>query len=802
MKNFQSNELFTNNTIDNSLYDILKVSRNANLQDIQNAFQREYIILTSSVENLMDINLEQITLLNYSYRVLSDPELRRIYDKGGILALNQQINQIYDDNGKENEGELDNFLYDLFEVDRKATFQEIQNNYFNILKHSDDQNQEKITLIHSAYSILSVSELRNVYDKEGIKGINKKFPHIDINLKDFKSNEETQCCDSILYDTLGIHQNSSVITIKESYEKALRKLEETYGLIDEDSEEVQLLHASYNILSNQETRNIYDKKGLPGVIEYQKEKEQSVANNPKAMNMDTILYESLGVNQNATTQDIQAAYEHKLKEIEEMFGFVDEESEEYQLVNAAYSVLSDPHIRQIYDKDGLAGVNQYQENLIKQKENLNHPNLQSQIDINDHVEESHIEIDNTLYDIIGVDRNVSYIDLQLAYLKKLNNMVDVDEESEEMQLVHSAYNILSNSAHRKIYDQKGLEGINKLLENELKPKESIKSKEKPRKQFEEEEDIFHITDITNDNINDHNSEAKDENENTVQIIKDVSVELDLEQLYNGCMITSSIEIDTPCPHCNGTGNEYSEHFPKCDSCHGTGEIIVEIEKPIDFLSFDAKSSLSDNPTKYQTKRICSKCMGRGEIISKVDACCLCMGLKTIKNDYQIQLRIDPGTKNNDIIRVPFQTQNQYLQVQIIEKEHTYFERIDNDLIYRKTINLTQALCPNLQFCIQTLDDRILYINGNSTKVISPHSYFRIKNEGFPFLDQNKSVSYGDLIILFEIEMPNFFSLSSKVVSFLKTVQPLPNVDVKNDQHRSFKNTTFYELPYTNWTDEI
>lgn len=77
------------------------------------------------------------------------------------------------------------------------------------------------------------------------------------------------------------------------------------------------------------------------------------------------------------------------------------------------------------------------------------------------------------------------------------------------------------------------------------------------------------------------------------------------------------------------------------------------------------------------------------------------------------------------------------------KDHPVFERKGNDLIMKKKIGLTEALC-GFEFPLKQLDGRILHVKCNPGEVIAPDSVKVIKEEGFP--EHRRIFDKGDLFI--------------------------------------------------------
>jgi DnaJ-class molecular chaperone len=80
--------------------------------------------------------------------------------------------------------------------------------------------------------------------------------------------------------------------------------------------------------------------------------------------------------------------------------------------------------------------------------------------------------------------------------------------------------------------------------------------------------------------------------------------------------------------------------------------------------------------------------------------------------------------------------------------HAQFQRIGQDLYFKSSITLTEALT-GCHLEVPTLDDRILHLA--MTDVIHPNYRRTIKEEGLP----GRSGTKGDLILYFDVQYPDY-----------------------------------------------
>lgn len=119
----------------------------------------------------------------------------------------------------------------------------------------------------------------------------------------------------------------------------------------------------------------------------------------------------------------------------------------------------------------------------------------------------------------------------------------------------------------------------------------------------------------------------------------------------------------------------------------------------------------------------------------------------------------PGADTGDLIVV------------LPEKQHPNFIRKHDDLLIKKKITLSQALL-GTSFTIKHLDGRILVVDTEDNKIISPNSVKVIEKEGMP--NRENYSSPGNLYIHFEIVFPDISQITPQLRNILKKSLPPPD----------------------------
>lgn len=153
------------------------------------------------------------------------------------------------------------------------------------------------------------------------------------------------------------------------------------------------------------------------------------------------------------------------------------------------------------------------------------------------------------------------------------------------------------------------------------------------------------------------------------------MELDLEEAVAG--IDKRIEVPTlaACNHCKGSGSEDGQ-LDTCTTCQGHGQ--VRMQRGI-----------------FQMQQACPHCGGRGKQIR--NPCKPCLGSGRIEEEKILSVKLPAGVDNGDRIRLagegeagPTGTPSGDLYVEVRVRQHEIFERDGDDLHCEVPIRISQA----------------------------------------------------------------------------------------------------------------
>lgn len=312
------------------------------------------------------------------------------------------------------------------------------------------------------------------------------------------------------------------------------------------------------------------------------------------------------------------------------------------------------------------------------------------------------------YKELGLEKSASIEDIKRAYRNlALQHHPDRGGDQEKFKKIAESYEILSDTEKRKTYDTFG----------KIEPGVAGNDFSK---------DVFSM--FFNGGFRDMFTGTKAPTKGT-SIVH--TLELSLEELYNGKTIILSCNKKIICKKCEGKGGS---NIIKCNKCDGSGQCIKQIQLG-PFI-------------KQQMISKCDDC-DKGYIIDPVTICDKCNGNKVVQENEIINVVIAAGSTETSKIVLENKA-DQYPDIIpgdvvliIKEKVHSIFTRDGNNLKIDKTINLKQALT-GIDFNITHLDGRTIFIKKDG---VTCDKYIQT----IPHHGMN---GHGALIITYHIEFPS------------------------------------------------
>ena len=324
------------------------------------------------------------------------------------------------------------------------------------------------------------------------------------------------------------------------------------------------------------------------------------------------------------------------------------------------------------------------------------------------------------YEILGVSRNATKIEIKKAYrklaMKYHPDKNPGDKEAEEkFKLINEAYQVLSDDEKRAIYDRYGKEGLE-------------------GRGYRPKNDFSDIFDMFNDIFGGFGFEEYDE-DLPYDIDKAIEITLEFEEAVYGVSKEIEIEYFSLCPVCNGSGAKTKE---TCPTCRGQGRIVV-------------------GNGFMRIAQTCPNCNGRGFIIK--EKCNECNAKGFILKKEKIHIDIPAGVDSGMRMRVAGKGNESKrgrgdLYIIFKVKPSKIFKRKGNNLIVEVPVFFTSAILGD-KIKIPTLEgEREIEIKPNT----KDKTQIMLKGLGIP--DPNTGYK-GDLYAIINIVYPKKMTKEQK-----------------------------------------
>lgn len=307
--------------------------------------------------------------------------------------------------------------------------------------------------------------------------------------------------------------------------------------------------------------------------------------------------------------------------------------------------------------------------------------------------------------------------------------------------IAEAYEALSDSESRKIYDQHGAEGL------------------KQRRNGGGHHDPFDLFSRFFGGGGGHFGGDRGMRRGPNAEVK---VNLPLRDFYNGARKEFSIEKQMICEECDGTGS-HDGHMETCNECGGRGMRVV-------------KHMLAPGIFQ-QVQSMCEKCGGAGKIISH--PCKVCHGAKVVKKVSTHTLHVEKGAPNG--VRITFEGEADEspdweagdLIVHVHERpadgqfdeeeekhdhngppDGTWFRRRGNDLFWTEVLSLREALLGDWTRKLIHLDGHIVNLGKPKGETVQPGLVEIVPGQGMPIHRSEGADEFGDLYVEYVVILPD------------------------------------------------
>lgn len=362
------------------------------------------------------------------------------------------------------------------------------------------------------------------------------------------------------------------------------------------------------------------------------------------------------------------------------------------------------------------------------------------------------------YEVLGVDKTANQQEIKIAYRKLAmkyhpDRNPDNPEAEEKFKEASEAYEVLSDSEKRSMYDRMG------------------------HNAFEggfgggggggfggfSAEDIFsQFGDIFGGAFG--GGGGRQQRQRRGSDLRYV-MELTLEEAVKGVKKTITFTAPAPCEACDGKGSKNPNDVETCPTCHGAGQVRMQ-------QGF------------FSVQQTCGTCRGQGQIIK--NPCGSCHGSGVADRQQTLEVTIPAGVDNGDRVRLSGKGeairdgQSGDLYVEVVVREHEVFQRDGADLYMDVPITIADAALGK-EIEIPTLDGRVSLKIPEGTQT---GKLFRLRGKG---VRPVRSSMVGDLLCRIVVETP--VNLTSRQRELLKELQATLDGD---DNKSSPKKKSFFD----------
>ncbi|RFU36123.1 hypothetical protein B7463_g249, partial [Scytalidium lignicola] len=365
--------------------------------------------------------------------------------------------------------------------------------------------------------------------------------------------------------------------------------------------------------------------------------------------------------------------------------------------------------------------------------------------------------DTKFYDLLGVAPTATEQELKKAYkIGALKHHPDKNahnpDAAEKFKDLSHAYEILSDSQKRAIYDQYGEEGLEGGAAAGGMNAEDLFSQ------------FFGGSAFGGGGLGGMFGGGMQQRgppkARTIHHVHKVS----LEDIYKGKVSKLALQKSIICPKCDGRGGKEGA-VKKCAGCDGHGMKTM-------------MRQMGPMIQRFQT--VCPDCNGEGEIIREKDRCKACNGKKTTVERKVLHVHVDRGVRSGH--KIEFRGEGDQtpgvqpgdVVFEIEQKPHARFQRKDDDLFYHAEIDLVTALAGGIVY-IEHLDDRWLAVDILPGEVISPGSVKMVRGQGMPSYRHH---DLGNMYVQFDVKFPEKnWTIDEAVFDAIKAILPhtLPEI---------------------------
>lgn len=363
------------------------------------------------------------------------------------------------------------------------------------------------------------------------------------------------------------------------------------------------------------------------------------------------------------------------------------------------------------------------------------------------------------YEVLGLQKSASEQEIKKAYRRMAmkfhpDRNPDDSESEEKFKEVKEAYEVLSDSSKREIYDQHGHEGLDRSGGGAGFNAEGFS-------------DIFGdvFGDIFGGGGGRGGGGGGGRGRSNRGSDLRYTLELGLEDAVRGTEVQIKVPTLVSCSPCGGSGAKKGSTPISCSMCGGVGQVRMQ-------QGF------------FSVQQTCPRCHGKGKTIK--DPCVSCHGKGRTEETKTLSVKIPAGVDTGDRVRLGGEGEAGAdggpagdLYVQVSVSNHEIFERDGKHLFCEVPISFADASLGG-ELEVPTLDGRVMLKIPSETQT---GKVFRLRGKGVAPV---RGGSTGDLLCKVVVETPVNLSKQQKVL--LREFQT--SIDAGGNRQSPKKNSWF------------
>jgi len=329
------------------------------------------------------------------------------------------------------------------------------------------------------------------------------------------------------------------------------------------------------------------------------------------------------------------------------------------------------------------------------------------------------------YELLGVERTATDAEIKKAFRKlarELHPDVNNDADAQErFRAVAEAYEVLSDSDRRRLYDQYGHAGLRR---GGYAPTDFA---------FTNLTDIFSA--FFGDDLFARNRGGRERGGDV-----GVSVAIELVEAFTGVTRSVDVQVAVACERCDGNGAEPGTERVTCATCGGRGQ-LQQVSRSVfgEFVRTQA----------------CPTCLGVGTVVES--PCTVCQGDGRTVESKELEVEIPAGIHDGQRIRMRGAGHaganggipgDAYVEVRVVRDKR--FERDGDDILAEVDLTMVQA-ARGARITIPTLEGELELDLEPGTQ---PGEVRVLRHKGMPSLERS---GRGDHRVLVNVAVPRRLS---------------------------------------------